>query len=107
LSRPAGASWRSQFDGGGASTLNLPGGAQTIWKHDDDGGDLVYSWLVGAKLISRHLAVRIVGVNLCACVFRTAVGLAARLYEEHALCNNVWIDRSLCGDGSKFIVRIE
>jgi hypothetical protein len=95
------------YDGSGAATVKLPPGTQTLWKRDDDGGDAVYSWLLGAGLIDRELFVRVAGVNLCACVFKTAIGLAARLYEEHALCRNVAIDRSLCGDGAKFIVRIE
>jgi hypothetical protein len=95
------------YDGCGAPTVKLPPGTQTIWKHNDDGGDLVYSWLVGAGLVDRDLLVRFAGVNLTACVFKTATALGSRLHEEHALCRNVVIDRSLCGDGSKYIVMIE
>jgi hypothetical protein len=94
------------YDGSGGSTVNLPAGTPTIWKANDCGGDELYAWLIGAGLVSRDLSVRVCGVNLAACVFRTAIGIGERLYGEHALTHHVTIDRELCGDGSKFIVRI-
>jgi hypothetical protein len=94
------------YDGSGASTVRLPKGTQTLWKNQDDGGNVVYSWLLGAGLVSKTLQVRICGVNLCACVFATASGLAQRLFDEHALCDNVTIDTSLCGEGSRYKIRL-
>jgi hypothetical protein len=96
---------RVNYDGSGADTVNLPLDTRTVWKQQDNGGDELYAYLVGAGLISRDLQVDICGVNLCACVYRTAAGLGERLYIEHAICDAVRIRNFLCGDGSKFRVR--
>lgn len=94
------------FDGHGMMTT-LPGSG-VIWKNEDDGGPMVYAWLVGAGLVhQKDLRVTVCGVNLCACVMATAAGIGQRLYDEHAMCDNVTIDTSLCGDGSKFKVRFK
>jgi hypothetical protein len=94
------------MDNAGSSTIDLPPGTKTLWKCQDDGGEMVYSYLLGAGLISGDMSVVVCGVNLTACVFRTAIGLADRLHREHALSEHVSIDRALCGDGSRFRVGI-
>jgi hypothetical protein len=94
------------YDGSGPQTVCVEG-ADILWKDSDDGGLVVYSWLVGAGLVNDDLHVTVCGVNLCACVYRTAAGLGARLFDEHALCDHVSIDTNLCGDGSKFRVRFK
>jgi len=93
------------YDQSGMSTVSVPG-AKMLWKNQDDGGTIVYAYLLGAGLICSDLAVRIAGCNLAACVFATACGLGQRLYEEHALCDHVTVATSLCGDGSRYRVRV-
>jgi hypothetical protein len=93
------------FDGSGTLTVELPG-APSIWKDRDCGSDEIYAWLVGAGLISSNLRIRVCGVNLSACVIKTAIGLAERLHNEHAMCDHVVVEASLCGDDARFKVRI-
>lgn len=93
------------FDGNGAPTVQLPEGTRTIWKHEDDGGDLVYAWASGAGLISEATRFVFCGVNLGACVFKTAVGLAWRMHNEDGISDVVTVDDSLCGEGSRWKVR--
>jgi hypothetical protein len=95
---------RIQWDGSGESTLGLPD-LRTIWKSDPDGGDLLYSYLLGSGLIQPDLLVTMAGVNVSHCVYKTACGLAARLSDEHGLTDQVTIDLSLCGDSDQFRVR--
>lgn len=97
------------YDGAGAPTVAMPPGGgkiKTLWKTVDDGGDLVYSYLLGADLVRRDLSVTFAGVNLGACVFKSANQLAWRLYEEHALTDVVIVDTKLCGDGGRYKVRL-
>jgi hypothetical protein len=88
------------------STVKLPDGTKTIWKNENDGGTIVYAYLLGAGLINKETRVSVCGVNLSACVIDTARGIAHRPYEEHALCDHVSVESSLCGDGARFRVRI-
>ena len=80
----------------GESTLNL--NVPTIWKPKDDGGDLLYSYLFGFGAVSREMQVFMSGVNMGACVYATACGLASRLKGEHGITNRTSIVTGLCGD---------
>jgi nicotinamidase-related amidase len=93
------------FDGSGGSTLDLPAATTVLWKANCNGGDELYSWLVGAGFIGRDLHVTIAGVNLSICVYETARGLARRLCDEHSLCDNVSIALDLTGDWDRFRIK--
>lgn len=93
------------MDDSGRWTVSPPDGAGVLWKPEPDGGDIVYSYLLGAGLVHPDLRVTLCGVNLSQCVYRTAVTLAMRLANEHALCDHVAIALNLCGDGERFRVR--
>lgn len=94
-------------DGDGMHTIELPQGAPVIWKTEADGSPAVYAYLCGAGLICRELRVTIGGVNLSQCVYRTAVGLADRIAQEHGITDCVTIALRLCGDGEQFVVRFD
>lgn len=93
------------MNGSGPQTVNLTPTIPILWKDEDDGGNIVYAWLVGAGLVQPDVRIEVAGTNLCACVMATACGIAERLYEEHAMCDNVTINTKLCGDGARFKVR--
>lgn len=95
------------WDGSGGWTVRSGGAIPALWKQEADGGELVYSWLVGAGLIAEDLIVTLCGVNLSHCVFLTARTLAARLCREHQLCDHVVIDLDATGDFDEFRVRFE
>jgi hypothetical protein len=94
-------------DGSGMHTIEHEG-KPVLWKDEANGGDCVYSYLLGIlNPPSRALHVTFAGVNLSQCVYRTAEGLARRLAQEHGMTDNVTIDLSLCGDGEQFVVRLK
>lgn len=96
------------YDDSGMHTVRFPHtSVPVVWKKEDDGGDVLYAYLVGANLIDRELRVFIGGCNVGACVYRTACGVGNRLAEEHGITNAVTILRELSGDEGPFVVRFE
>ena len=86
------------YEGAGESTVELGVDVPRIWKQQNEGGDELYAWLLGAHLITRDIHIAVCGVNLWACVRETAAGILQRLSEEQGLTGTVSIIQDLCGD---------